>query len=156
VITPANGLEDAAGIPITLSATDVDGSVASFTVTSLPANGVLLFGGVPVLVGSVIAATAGSAALSFVPNANWNGSTSLVFSATDNEGTASPAVTQGITVQAVNDAPVAVADTASTAINTPINNINVLVNDTDVDGDPLTVTGASVAAAASASTRTAA
>jgi VCBS repeat-containing protein len=61
---------------------------------------------VPVLVGTPIPATAGNAALSFVPNANWNGSTSLVFSATDAEGASSPAVTQGISVAAVNDAPV--------------------------------------------------
>ena len=110
------------------------------------------------LVGTPIPATAGSATLSFVPNADWNGSTSITFSATDNEGASSPAVTQGITVQAVNDAPVAVADSASTAINAPIININVLGNDSDVDGDPLSVTGATVGAAfgTSASTPTAA
>ncbi|MDP3822335.1 MAG: VCBS domain-containing protein, partial [Burkholderiales bacterium] len=147
VITPASGLEDAAGIPVTIAAADVDGSVASFTLTALPANGTLLFGGVAVSVGSVIPASAGSAALSFVPNANWNGSTTLSFSATDNEGSVSPAVTQGIAVLAQNDAPLAQTDVASTPINTPINNIDVLGNDSDVDGDTLTVTGATVNAA---------
>ncbi|WP_339082204.1 Ig-like domain-containing protein [Pseudomonas sp. TMP9] len=43
--------------------------------------------------------------------------------------------------QAVNDAPVAVADSATTNEDTPVI-INVLANDTDVDGDLLTVTGA--------------
>ena len=82
-ITPASGAEDAAGIPITLTGSDVDGTIVSFTVTALPANGTLLFGGVAVALGSVIPASAGSASLSFVPNANWNGSTSLSFRAPD-------------------------------------------------------------------------
>ncbi|RVT82090.1 VCBS domain-containing protein, partial [Inhella crocodyli] len=45
----------------------------------------------------------------------------------------------------VNDDPVANADTASTPINTAVNNIAVLANDTDVDGNPLSVTGATLA-----------
>ncbi|MEQ1686591.1 MAG: VCBS domain-containing protein, partial [Burkholderiaceae bacterium] len=142
VIMPASGLEDAAGIPVTLSATDVDGSLAFFTITALPANGTLVFGGVPVSVGNAIPVSAGSASLTFVPNANWNGSTTLSFSATDNEGSVSPAVTQGITVLAQNDAPVAQSDVASTPINTTLTNVNVLANDSDVDGDALTVIGA--------------
>ncbi|WP_164846126.1 Ig-like domain-containing protein, partial [Inhella crocodyli] len=80
--------------------------------------------------------------LSFVPNANWNGSTSFSFTATDNEGASSAPANQTISVSAVNDDPVANADTASTPINTAVNNIAVLANDTDVDGNPLSVTGA--------------
>ncbi|MGY4828688.1 VCBS domain-containing protein [Sphaerotilaceae bacterium SBD11-9] len=136
-ITPASGNEDTS-IPVTLSGSDVDGSIASFTVTALPANGTLYYNGSPVTLGSSIPASAGSAALSFVPSANWNGSTSLSFSATDAEGASSPAVTQSITVAAVNDAPLAGDDVASTAINTPVT-INVLANDSDVEGDALTV-----------------
>ena len=142
IVTPASGAEDAAGIPITLTGSDVDGTIASFTITALPANGTLMFGGVAVALGAVIPASAGSAALSFVPNANWNGATSLTFSATDTEGASSPAVSQSISVAAVNDAPVASDDTASTAINTPLASIAVLANDTDVDGNPLTITTA--------------
>ena len=51
IVTPVSGAEDAAGIPVTLAASDVDGSIASFTVTALPANGTLLHGGVPVGLG---------------------------------------------------------------------------------------------------------
>ncbi len=36
-VTPASGAEDSTGIPVTLSGGDVDGGVASFTVTALPA-----------------------------------------------------------------------------------------------------------------------
>ncbi|MBL8438209.1 MAG: retention module-containing protein, partial [Zoogloeaceae bacterium] len=37
----ANGQEDAASIPVTLSASDPDGTVESYTIDSLPANGTL-------------------------------------------------------------------------------------------------------------------
>ncbi|TMH33424.1 MAG: tandem-95 repeat protein, partial [Betaproteobacteria bacterium] len=148
VVTPASGAEDAAGIAVTLSGADIDGTIASFTIGSLPAHGALLFGGVAVSVGSVIAASGGSATLSFVPDANWNGSTSFSYSATDNEGATSSAAAQPISVTPVNDNPSATADVASTTINTPIFNIDVLANDSDIDGDaPLSVSGASVNAA---------
>ncbi|WP_374828667.1 Ig-like domain-containing protein, partial [Brucella daejeonensis] len=44
-----------------------------------------------------------------------------------------------------NDAPVAVDDTATTAEDTLLSNIDVLGNDSDADGDPLTVTDATSA-----------
>jgi hypothetical protein len=43
-----------------------------------------------------------------------------------------------ITVNPVNDAPIANDDTATTTVDTPVD-IDVLANDTDVDGDVLTV-----------------
>ena len=43
-----------------------------------------------------------------------------------------------MTVTAVNDAPAAVDDTATTAEDTAVS-IAVLANDSDVDGDTLTV-----------------
>jgi hypothetical protein len=45
-------------------------------------------------------------------------------------------------VNSMNDAPVANDDTATTFSGTPVT-INVLANDTDADGDSLTVTGIS-------------
>ena len=59
-----------------------------------------------------------------------------------NGGTASTTLT--ITVTGTNDAPVAVADVGSTPEDTPVSG-NVLTNDGDVDVEPLTVTGFSVA-----------
>jgi T1SS-143 domain-containing protein len=145
VVTPASGAEDAAGIPITLAGSDVDGTLANFTIGVLPLNGTLVYAGNPVTAGMVIPASAGSASLSFVPNANWNGSTSLTFSTTDNEGATSAPVTQSITVTSVNDAPVALDDLASTPINTALANIDVLGNDSDVEGDTLSVSTATLA-----------
>jgi hypothetical protein len=48
-----------------------------------------------------------------------------------------------VNVTPVNDPPVARPDTATTNEDTPVT-IPVLGNDSDVDGDPLTVTGATV------------
>ncbi|WP_460242372.1 tandem-95 repeat protein, partial [Aurantivibrio infirmus] len=75
----------------------------------------------------------------YVPNANFNGTDSFVYEASDgNGGTAQATVT--ITVNAVNDAPVAIDDAASTSEDTVLNSVVDLDNnDLDVDGDALTV-----------------
>ncbi|MFQ2162995.1 type I secretion C-terminal target domain-containing protein, partial [Aeromonas taiwanensis] len=102
----ANGLEDAASIAIpTLSGSDIDGTVVSFTIQSLPANGILYLGGVAVSAGQSIA-LADASKLTFTPAANWNGNTSFHYVAVDNDGAvdASPA-TVTIRVDAVNDLP---------------------------------------------------
>ncbi|MHA6316122.1 Ig-like domain-containing protein, partial [Altererythrobacter sp. CAU 1778] len=76
----------------------------------------------------------------FTPNANFNGTTSITYTISDgNGGTATATV--AVTVVPVNDPPVANPDAATTAEDTPVT-IAPLVNDTDVDGDPLTVTSA--------------
>ncbi|WP_421276904.1 type I secretion C-terminal target domain-containing protein [Aeromonas veronii] len=102
----ANGQEDAASIAIpTLSGSDIDGSVMSFTIKSLPANGILYLNGVVVTVDQSIA-VADAGKLTFTPNADWNGNTSFNYAAVDNDGAvdASPA-TVTIKVDAVNDLP---------------------------------------------------
>ncbi|WP_342059908.1 Ig-like domain-containing protein, partial [Aeromonas sp. OTU364] len=102
----ATGQEDAASIAIpTLSGSDIDGSVVSFTIKSLPANGILYLNGVAVTVDQSIA-VADAGKLTFTPNANWNGNTSFNYAAVDNDGAvdASPA-TVTIKVDAVNDLP---------------------------------------------------
>jgi hypothetical protein len=53
-----------------------------------------------------------------------------------------------VAVACVNDPPVAVADTALVPQNAPPTVVNVTANDTDAEGNALTVTGASVAPAA--------
>nr|WP_279962455.1 retention module-containing protein [Aeromonas caviae] len=102
----ANGQEDAASIAIpTLSGSDIDGNVVSFTIKSLPANGILYLNGVAVSVDQSIA-VADAGKLTFTPNANWNGNTTFNYAAVDNDGAvdASPA-TVTIKVDAVNDLP---------------------------------------------------
>ncbi len=78
--------------------------------------------------------------LNYVPNANFNGTDTITYTISDGDGgTSTAAVT--VTVTPVNDVPVAVDDIATTNEDQPVT-IGVLGNDSDVDGDPLTVTAA--------------
>ena len=75
--------------------------------------------------------------VNYTPNADYNGPDSFSYTVSDGNGGTDTADVS-ITVKAVNDAPVAQDDTAETAEDTA-KDINVLDNDTDVDGDSLTV-----------------
>ncbi|WP_321423648.1 Ig-like domain-containing protein [uncultured Methanobacterium sp.] len=85
----------------------------------------------------------GDNTVTYTPNVNWFGSDSFSYSISDGHGgLANGMVT--VVVSGVNDVPVAAADSASTDENVPVV-ISVLGNDSDVDGDSLTVSGVSVA-----------
>jgi hypothetical protein len=73
----------------------------------------------------------------FTPALNFNGTGSFNYAISDgNGGTASASAT--VTVTPVNDPPVARNDTFATAAGTPVT-MNVLANDSDVEGTALTV-----------------
>ncbi|MGH6932394.1 MAG: cadherin-like domain-containing protein, partial [Dongiaceae bacterium] len=118
------------GLAITIDVlandTDVDGDPLTVTAASA-------------LNGSVVINPDGT--LGYTPNANFNGTDTIVYTISDGNGGTDTAVVT-VTVNPVNDAPVANDDAASTDEDTPVT-ITVLANDTDVDGDPLTVSGAS-------------
>lgn len=82
--------------------------------------------------------------INYTPDGDWHGVETLTYVMEDKEGSSSSA-TVTLTVTPVNDAPHAVADSASTSEDTPVE-ISVLTNDTDVDlvdGDILTIVSAS-------------
>ncbi|MBC7976271.1 MAG: tandem-95 repeat protein, partial [Myxococcales bacterium] len=82
-----------------------------------------------------VTVTAGNRVL-YTPAPGYNGPDTFTYTVTDADGqTATATVT--IDVGAVNDAPIAVPDTAA-ASGAPID-IPVLANDSDPDGDPLTI-----------------
>ncbi|MDQ7070772.1 MAG: Hint domain-containing protein [Rhodobacterales bacterium] len=77
--------------------------------------------------------------LEYTPDPDYYGDDVITYDVTDgNGGTSSGSV--AVTVNPVNDDPVANDDTAATAFDTPVV-IDVLANDTDVDGDTLAVLG---------------
>jgi hypothetical protein len=76
--------------------------------------------------------------LTYVPYLNFFGVDSFAFVANDGRDVSAPAIVT-ITVQGVNDAPVANNDAAVTAIDTAVS-IPVLDNDSDPDGDVLSIT----------------
>jgi len=121
-------------------------------ITTLPDSGSLTLDGAAVAAGDFISADDIAAGkLVFTPDANSNASTSFTFQVQDDGGTANGGIDLDPTPNQasfqfipVNDAPVAVDDTAATDEDTPVN-IDVLANDTDVDSPTLYVAEASAA-----------
>ncbi|MFH1842062.1 MAG: Ig-like domain-containing protein, partial [bacterium] len=79
----------------------------------------------------------GDGSFSYTPLLDYTGSDSFTYTVSD--GSLSDTATVTITIGAANDAPVAVDDSATTDEDTAVT-IDVAANDSDADGDPLTVT----------------
>ncbi|HHX8464254.1 TPA: tandem-95 repeat protein [Vibrio diabolicus] len=79
--------------------------------------------------------------VTYTPNDNYHGADSFTYIVTS--GGVSESTTVNVDVTPVNDAPVAKDDTAITDEDTAVT-IDVLPNDTDVDGDTLSIQSASV------------
>jgi hypothetical protein len=125
----AGSTDEDAALDGSVSCTDVDGDSLTYSVVSGPANGG--FGG----------SFAADGSFTYTPDSDFNGSDSFTFTATD--GTADSAdATFDITVDSVNDAPVAADDDDSTSENTSVTT-DVLANDSDAEGDALSVAGVS-------------
>ena len=92
-VASATGNEDAAaGIAVALSAVDPNGTVASFTLSTTPTNGVLYTDAAmtqAVSTGVPYTATAGGLTLYFKPTADWAGRTNFHFISTDNSSATS-------------------------------------------------------------------
>jgi large repetitive protein len=117
-------------IPILANDADVDEVVdpATVVITTAPAHG------------SVTPHANGS--VTYTPAGDYNGPDSFKYTVNDNTGTVSNETTVNITVNPVNDAPVAHSDAYSLDEDTPlvVAAPGVLANDTDVDGDDLMAT----------------
>jgi len=121
IATPStsSGDEDTS-IAVSLGGTDVDGTIASVSVTTLPTadQGVLYYmnGTTLTEVSTSTVLTPDQAAnLTFVPTANFNGEVTISFTVTDDTGATSISANEVITVIPVNDAPI-----TSTVTLTPI------------------------------------
>jgi hypothetical protein len=101
--------------------------------------------GDPLAVTSLSSPTSGIAIINsdstvtFVPALNFNGTVSFNYTVSDGNGGSATAAVY-VTIIAVNDAPVANDDMASTNEDTVVTT-SVLANDSDVDGDVLSVSG---------------
>ncbi|WDF57682.1 Ig-like domain-containing protein [Flavobacterium sp. KACC 22758] len=94
-----------------LTATDVDGTIANYTILSLPANGTLSLAGNPIVVSQILT-PAEAAMITYTPSGTFTGNVTFTFTATDNLGLS--AVTPAtITIPVGNNAPVAHDDTNS-------------------------------------------
>ncbi|MES1240141.1 MAG: Ig-like domain-containing protein [Acidobacteriota bacterium] len=114
--------------PTTLSVrtndTDVEGNTLTITAVTQGTKGSV--------------AINGGTTVTYTPNANANGGDSFTYTISDGNGGTDTA-TVSITITAVNDAPDAVNDSVATDEDTPVT-VSVRSNDTDVEGNTLTIT----------------
>lgn len=122
-------------VPLTISASellsdgegidkDLDGDSLTISEFTQPGNGAITHNA--------------DGSFTYTPNDNYNGEDSFTYTISDgNEGTDTATVT--ITIQAVNDAPIAVGESVNTDENIALDGIDVLANDDDPDDDTLTI-----------------
>ncbi|SFP13623.1 VCBS repeat-containing protein, partial [Chitinophaga sp. YR627] len=105
--------------------TDVEGNTLTASLVTAPVNGTIVLNA--------------DGSFTYTPNANYNGLDSLVYQVCDN---GVPSLCDSgvvrFTVNAVNDAPLALDDNVTVTEDVPATG-NVLTNDTDVEGNTLTV-----------------
>jgi hypothetical protein len=122
--------DTAVTIDVLANDSDIDGDTLTVTAVTTAANGTVQLNG--------------DNSITFTPDANYNGADSFSYSVSDGSGgSASAGVT--VAVNPVNDAPTAGDDSATTAEDTAVT-LNALLNDTDVDGDTLTITAVTIPA----------
>ncbi|MFW9684004.1 tandem-95 repeat protein [Vibrio parahaemolyticus] len=119
--------DTAVTIDVLVNDSDVEGDVLSIQSASVPSEQ----GSVDIVDGKLV----------FTPAENFNGEATITYIVTDGDLTDEAKVT--VTVTPVNDSPVAVDDTTSIQEDTAVT-IDVLTNDTDVDGDKLSIESVSV------------
>ncbi|MFC6673213.1 Ig-like domain-containing protein [Marinobacterium aestuariivivens] len=112
----------AVSIPVLANDTDADGDSLNIETVGASSDG------------SVVAS---GGELVYTPAAGFSGTTSFTYTVTDGLAESAPA-TVTVTVHAVNGAPVAADDSASVGLNSSVV-IDVLANDSDPDGDSLTI-----------------
>ncbi|MBK9760425.1 MAG: tandem-95 repeat protein [Flavobacteriales bacterium] len=119
-------------IVICLDAIDVDGDTLDVTVVVDPPGN-----------GTVSGIANGDSCFTYTPDPGFTGSDTVTVVLCDNAGACDTVtVIIGVTPVTSNDPPIAVDDVANTDVDTPVT-VVVLTNDSDPNGDPITVTGAS-------------
>ena len=115
---------------LTLNATDDDGDTLIWSILTAAAKGIA----------EVTTGTGNSQDIAYTPNPNYNGNDSFAVQVDDGLG-GTDTITVIVTINPVNDPPVAVDDTATLSEGGTLNVAapGVLSNDNDPDGDPLSV-----------------
>ena len=122
---------DASAIGVLANDTDVDGGPMAVASASDPANGIVVI-------------TGGGAGLTYEPDPNYcndpPGTSPDTFTYTLNGGSTA---TVSVAVTCVDDTPIAVDDSATVAEDAGASAIDVLANDDNDDGGPMTISSAS-------------
>lgn len=109
---------------------DPDGNALTITTVSTPGHGT--------------ATITGGASVTYTPTTGYSGSDRFTYAISDGKGLGASAFVT-VTVGTANHPPVANNDTVSTNLNTA-GTWDLRANDTDADGDPLTITSVSAGA----------
>jgi len=112
-----------------LPGSDVDGDRLNYSIVTNGSKG------------NVVITDNATGAFTYTPVKNANGQDTFVYRVSDGALSADATVT--VTIDPVNDAPKAIADLAKVSRGKSVS-IPVLANDTDVDGDPLTLVSVTV------------
>ena len=118
--------------PVTISVLSNDTDVDTGTTLTISSN-------TAASSGTVDCTLSGNTQCTYSPNPNFNGTDSFTYTISDGNG-GSDTATVAVTVNAINDDPDAIDDPVTVAEDSGANVINVLANDTDVEGNTLTVT----------------
>lgn len=121
--------DSAVAIAVLDNDSDPEGDTLTVESFSQPANGTV---------------TSNNNVLTYTPDANYNGGDSFTYTINDGNGNVDSA-TVSLTVNPVNDNPVAGDDSASTDEDVSVD-VDVLANDSDIDGDTLSVSSVGSAA----------
>jgi len=122
--TAPSASDDSASVTLDVLANDndPDGSLdpSAVTVISAPANG-------------TTSVDTSNGAITYTPEAGFSDADSLAYTVDDDDGATSNVATVDVTVNAVNDAPIVLDDSASVVEDNSVT-LDVLANDGDLDG----------------------
>ena len=111
-------------IDVVSNDSDPDGDALAVDIRSQPSSGSISVSGTSII---------------YAPDSGFSGADSFTYRVRDPDGAVSSDATVSVTVQAeLNQTPIAVSDTSTTAYETAVT-IDVLANDSDPDGDALTI-----------------
>ncbi len=131
---PPNAVDDSASvvedsssnsINVLLNDNDIDGDSLTIFAVTQPSHGFASY-------------TASS--VSYTPQANYNGADSFIYTISDGHGGSDTAIVT-ILVTSLNDPPVANDDSIPVLEDSSNNQLNVLINDVDIDGDSIIIIG---------------
>ncbi|MBM7557587.1 tandem-95 repeat protein [Halanaerobacter jeridensis] len=108
-----------------LNDSDLDGDSLSIVGSTAPANGTVV--------------NNGDGTVTYTPDANYNGTDSFTYDISDGSG-GSDTATVDLTINPINDLPVATNDSVTVDEDGSIL-IDIVANDTDIDGDTISITG---------------
>ena len=131
--TASTDVDLAVDIDVLANDSDLDGDPLSLSIITDPTNGTA------VINDNNTPGDTSDDLITYTPNAGFTGSDSLSYQISDgNGGTAQANVAITVGTTGGNTDPVAVDDTASTDVDLAVD-IDVLANDSDLDGDPLSL-----------------